>query len=155
MQLSYVAAGATLTAALIAHQHGDHERAHELLERSLDAGVPEGVVQPYRSRDPRLRELLAAHAAWGTGHGAFVAAQVAALDETRGATPGLGEPLSAREREVFGFLRTSMTAQEIADALFVSVNTVRTHQRAIYRKLGVPGRREAARLRPQGWFPPR
>ena len=41
-----------------------------------------------------------------------------------------------------------MTAEEIAAALFVSVNTVRTHQRSIYRKLGVGTRREAIKFRP-------
>ena len=60
----------------------------------------------------------------------------------------LGTQLSKREQEVFGFLRTTMTAEEIAATLFVSVNTVRTHQRSIYRKLGVSTRRDAIRLRP-------
>lgn len=40
-----------------------------------------------------------------------------------------------------------MTAEEIPAALFVSVNTVRTHQRSIYRKLGVNSRRDAIKIR--------
>jgi len=40
-----------------------------------------------------------------------------------------------------------MTTAEIAEALYVSVNTIKTHQRAIYRKLGVANRREAVRVR--------
>lgn len=39
-----------------------------------------------------------------------------------------------------------MTTAEIAEALYVSINTVKTHQRAIYRKLGVANRREAVRV---------
>ena len=53
--------------------------------------------------------------------------------------------LTPRERDVLVRLRTSATAEEIAAGLFVSVNTVKTHQRAIYRKLGVAGRRAAVR----------
>jgi len=47
---------------------------------------------------------------------------------------------------VLAYLRRQMTSQEIADQLAVSVNTVKTHQRAIYRKLGVANRRQAVRL---------
>jgi LuxR family maltose regulon positive regulatory protein len=47
--------------------------------------------------------------------------------------------------ELLGFLRTTMTAQEIADALHLSLATVKTHQRTLYRKLGVNSRRGALR----------
>jgi LuxR family maltose regulon positive regulatory protein len=40
-------------------------------------------------------------------------------------------------------MRSVMTAAEIAEALFISVNTVKTHERSIYRKLGAAGRRDA------------
>ncbi len=51
--------------------------------------------------------------------------------------------LSERERDVFHQMQTARTLPEIAQELSVSVNTVKTHQRAIYRKLGVSSRREA------------
>jgi LuxR family maltose regulon positive regulatory protein len=54
--------------------------------------------------------------------------------------------LTPREHEVLRLLRSTMTAADIAAATFVSVNTVKTHQRAIYRKLGVAGRREAVQV---------
>jgi LuxR family maltose regulon positive regulatory protein len=51
--------------------------------------------------------------------------------------------LSNREPEVLGWLATPLTQAEIADELFVSVHTVKSHVRHIYLKLGVSGRREA------------
>jgi LuxR family transcriptional regulator, maltose regulon positive regulatory protein len=55
------------------------------------------------------------------------------------------EPLSPRERAVLRYLPTMMSNQEIASELFVSVNTVKTHLKAIYCKLDVQDRREAVR----------
>ena len=47
-----------------------------------------------------------------------------------------------------------MSNQEIAGELFVSVNTIKTHLKAIYRKLDVPGRRQAVtRARAGGLLP--
>ncbi|MBN2148285.1 MAG: helix-turn-helix transcriptional regulator, partial [Anaerolineales bacterium] len=57
----------------------------------------------------------------------------------------LPEPLSARELEVLRLLvGTSLSADQLADKLFISVHTVRSHIKAIYSKLGVHGRLEAA-----------
>lgn len=142
--ISYLAAMSCTTAALIAHEQGDAARARRLLEQALDAAEPERVLLPFRDRTPQMRELLSAHATAGTAHEVFVAERLAALDAAT--LSGTTAPLSAREREILGYLRTPMTASEIAAALFVSVNTVRTHQRAIYRKLGVSNRREAVRV---------
>jgi LuxR family maltose regulon positive regulatory protein len=55
----------------------------------------------------------------------------------------LAEPLSGREQAILGYLPSLMSNQEIAGALMISVNTVKTHLKAIYRKLDAPGRREA------------
>ena len=59
------------------------------------------------------------------------------------APPGPGpEVLTAREAEVMELLQNGMTNAEIAHELHVSVETVRSHARRIYRKLGVKTRRE-------------
>jgi two-component system response regulator NreC len=51
--------------------------------------------------------------------------------------------LTSREREILGLLAKGWKNQEIADALFVSRETVRWHLRGIYSKLGVPDRKRA------------
>ena len=61
------------------------------------------------------------------------------------ATMEVFEPLTGKEREVLGHLAELLTTEEIAGAMFVSVNTVRTHVRNILRKLGVTRRNDAVR----------
>jgi ATP/maltotriose-dependent transcriptional regulator MalT len=56
---------------------------------------------------------------------------------------GLVEQLTGREHSVLRLLPTSLTTREIAGELYLSLNTVKTHSRAIYRKLGVQTRHEA------------
>jgi LuxR family maltose regulon positive regulatory protein len=53
------------------------------------------------------------------------------------------EELTAKEHEVLGLLATRLSRREIGQRLYVSVNTVKTHQRAVYRKLGVENRSAA------------
>ena len=57
-----------------------------------------------------------------------------------------GGELTAREGEVLELLQDGRTNSEIAEVLSIGVETVRTHARSIYRKLGVPSRRELARM---------
>ena len=59
------------------------------------------------------------------------------------AAPSLVETISEREIEVLRLLAGGLTYQEIAEAMFVSVNTVKSHLKSIYGKLGVHNRRQA------------
>lgn len=63
--------------------------------------------------------------------------------ERPSSTQDLAEPLSPRELEVLHLLPTKLTAEELADELIISVNTVRSHLKSIYAKLGVHSRHEA------------
>jgi LuxR family transcriptional regulator, maltose regulon positive regulatory protein len=77
-------------------------------------------------------------------------ARLSALE--RGLTippPPLAEPLTGREQAVLSLLRKSMSVSEIARELYLSGNTVKTHRRAIYRKLGVRTREEAIERAPE------
>jgi DNA-binding CsgD family transcriptional regulator len=57
--------------------------------------------------------------------------------------PWPGEPLTKRETRVLRYLSTHMGAPEIAAELYISANTVKTHLRHVYRKLGAHSRHEA------------
>jgi LuxR family maltose regulon positive regulatory protein len=92
--------------------------------------------------------LLSGHASHGTSHAALIAE---ILDLIAGNKPGSPpgeldrsrEPLSASEARILRFLPTNLSAPEIAGQLSVSVNTIRTHMRHLYEKLGVHSRTEA------------
>lgn len=59
--------------------------------------------------------------------------------------PVLAEALTRRERTVLAMMGQAMSAQDIAIDLFLSVNTVKSHQKSIYRKLLVTRRNDAVR----------
>jgi LuxR family transcriptional regulator, maltose regulon positive regulatory protein len=62
------------------------------------------------------------------------------------------EPLSEREVEVMQLIASGLTNQEIAEELFISLNTVKTHVKNIYKRMGVTKRTQAiARWRDLGW----
>jgi LuxR family maltose regulon positive regulatory protein len=54
-----------------------------------------------------------------------------------------GEPLTERERAVLRLLRGTLSTREIGQHLYLSGNTIKTHTRSIYRKLGVSNRQDA------------
>lgn len=140
---SFVQASALTVVALCADAVG--EDPHPLLARALAAAAEEGVARPFCRRDERLGRLLAEHAHRGCVQEAFLArvlALRAAEDHDRAE---LQVSLSAREREILGHLATTMSAAEICQLLYISPNTLKTHTRSIYRKLGVDSRRDAVR----------
>lgn len=133
---------------LLADAAEQTEQAHRLLEQALAIAEVDDVRRPFVDRSCQVLPLLRAHLTWGSLHAAYCVALVDHLPDARPAAPLVPSywSLTPRELEVLPFLRTAMTASDIAAAVFVSVNTVKTHQRAIYRKLGVVGRREAVQV---------
>ncbi len=61
----------------------------------------------------------------------------------KGEWPGSKWGLTARESEALALVATGMPNRALAEALFVSENTVRTHLKAVFRKLGVTNRSQA------------
>ncbi|MER6540676.1 LuxR C-terminal-related transcriptional regulator, partial [Streptomyces sp900105755] len=131
---------ATLVRARAAAEAGDPGTARKLLARALLEARRDRLRRPFLDAGPGIRRLLdtpplhGLAAGWlhGDGPGA-------------GSPPLLVEELSEREREVLGRLAQMMSTQEIAADLYVSVNTVKTHLKSIYRKLGVGRRGDAVR----------
>ncbi len=75
--------------------------------------------------------------------------------DPRPGTPPLADPLSEREQQVLRLLDSELSGPEIARALFISPNTLRTHTKHVFTKLGVSSRREAvARARERGLLSP-
>ena len=138
-----------LVDALALDAMADHEGAAASLEQALDRAEPSGLRWALLGFGRSLQPILRRQLRLGTAHGALVREIVDTLDRQNGHSPQHGEllvePLSPRERAVLRYLPTMMSNQEIAAELFVSVNTVKTHLKAIYRKLDVQDRREAVR----------
>jgi LuxR family maltose regulon positive regulatory protein len=138
---------ALITDAQIAHARCDDEsRAVESLVRALELADGEFVL-PFVQVTADLAELRQRHPClierWP--HTPDAGLDPSALDGVGDAVarPGLSEQLTDRERAVLRWLATTMSTNEIADELCLSVNTVKTHVAAIYRKLAAARRRDA------------
>ena len=141
---------------------GDAGGARRALERALDLAKPEGLLFPFLL--DAAPGLLERHRRLGTAHAGTITEILKVL---AGAEPGTGEspeadrergllePLSHSEIRVLRYLPTKLSAPEIADQLYLSVNTVKTHMRHVYDKLGVHRRHEAVeRARTLGLLAP-
>lgn len=133
--------------ALARRAGGDVPRALGSLQRALALAQPEGYVRVFVDEGPAMTALLEALARRGdaAAHALRLLAAGPAPDREGAAQRGLVEPLSGRELEVLHLLDTDLDGPGIARALFLSLNTVRTHTRNVYAKLGVNSRRAAVR----------
>jgi LuxR family transcriptional regulator, maltose regulon positive regulatory protein len=137
-----------LVVQALAHQaRPDVPAALTSLQRAVKLAEPEGYVRIFAEEGPPMASLLRAVSKQGTAPN-YVRRLLAAINKAKDSTPankGLIEPLSARELDVLRLLGTDLDGPEIARNLIVSLNTVRTHTRNVYAKLGVNNRRAAVR----------
>ena len=143
-----VHADAWLVDALACDALADHAAAATALERALDLAEPVGLRRLLVAQGRPVLALLRRQLRRGTAHPAMVHEAIATLEHegTGRSAPVavlLAQPLSEREQAILRYLPTMMSNQEIAGELYVSVNTIKTHLKAIYRKLDAPGRRDA------------
>jgi LuxR family maltose regulon positive regulatory protein len=131
----------------LAHQaRSDLPAALASLQRALTLAEPEGYVRIFVGEGAAAASLLRVAAKQGIAPG-YVRRLLAAVDRSDGrpVQQGLIEPLSERELDVLRLLGTDLDGPDIARELSVSLNTMRTHTRNIYAKLGVNSRRAAVR----------
>jgi LuxR family transcriptional regulator, maltose regulon positive regulatory protein len=137
---------AFLLQAIASDALGDASAARRALEQALDRAAPESLLFPFLY-DP-APELLDRHRRHGTAHAGLITEILNVLAGRKPGSPSAGpqhlrEPLSHAEARVLRYLPTKLSAPEIADELYLSVNTVKTHMRHLYDKLGAHRRHEA------------
>jgi LuxR family maltose regulon positive regulatory protein len=143
--------------AVAYHLLDNTTEAERALDRALYLAEPAGYVRVFADEGEPMAALLQSAFLRGMAPsyarklleamGAAPQAGAAGARLPLGGQAGLDQPLveelSPRELEILRFLTTSLSSTEIAEQLFVSVNTVRSHIRHIYDKLDVHSRLEA------------
>ncbi len=135
----------TLQAA-VHEARGDRSAALTALERAVTLAEPEGYVRLFVEQGGALPPLLRALARRPIAPRYAHRLLAATTTQPVGREPQpLVDPLSVRELEVLRLLASELDGPDIARQMVVSLNTVRTHTKSIYAKLGVNSRRAAVR----------
>jgi LuxR family transcriptional regulator, maltose regulon positive regulatory protein len=155
--------GVALALGVVLVAKGQVGAGHESMERALELRRSSGRLSPWPTLEV-LTALAPVRFMLGDGPGARVLlaearTMLADLDDVGELTrrveeserlmrradrqAGFGETLTDREAAILRLLPTELSLREIGEQLFLSVNTVKTHTRAIYRKLGVSSRAKA------------
>jgi LuxR family maltose regulon positive regulatory protein len=115
------------------------------LEQALMLAEPEGYVRVFVDEGQPMTALLRAIEKKGVARNYVrrILSASSTADDSAPAADGLFEPLSERELDVLRLLASDLDGPAIARELFVSLNTMRTHTKSIYAKLGVNSRRAA------------
>ncbi len=149
--------------AIAHHAHGEKDQAAQRLGEALALAEPGGFVRTFVDEGEAMRSLLALlieKRSRNRDHplSGYAAKLLAAFTQPLAAPKsGMVEPaariepaplfeaLSERELEVLKLLRSELSGPEMAQQLSVSLNTLRTHTKNIFNKLGANNRRAAIR----------
>jgi LuxR family maltose regulon positive regulatory protein len=135
--------------ALAFSAEGNHKQALNSLEEALLLAEPEGYVRTFIDEGIPMQTLLQEfkpHQNLGNyAEKLLHAFEGVKVESDLIPVQKLVEPLSKRELEVLRMLKTELSGPEIAKEMMVSLNTLRTHTKNIYAKLGVGNRRSAVR----------
>jgi LuxR family transcriptional regulator, maltose regulon positive regulatory protein len=139
---------AALLAAAVANRRlGLTGRSAELLEQALALAEPDDAGRVFLDAGQPVRSAITVLVPPTSRCAAFAGRILERFDTQLAHTEGGPDQaevlLTDSELAVLRFLPSHLTNQEIAEALFLSINTVKTHLRSAYRKLGVASRRAA------------
>jgi LuxR family transcriptional regulator, maltose regulon positive regulatory protein len=129
-------------AAELELRRGATTLAHEMIVAAVALAAEEEVIRPFVDRPAALELLAAGRGRFGRQE-TFVERVLAARPPNASTAGHDADRLTPVELAVLRELPSLLSLREIAEARTVSLNTVKTHLRSIYRKLGVEGRREA------------
>ncbi|WP_433727669.1 LuxR C-terminal-related transcriptional regulator [Actinoplanes sp. CA-051413] len=141
---------AWLLVAVVAGESGEASTVRDALGQALALGAADGHRRAFHQAGPWLRHLLRNDTELAAGYQALGASSPARARNPTVGAPAADKPivvdsLSERELQVLRHLAAMMGTEEIADAMYLSVNTVKTHVRSILRKLAASRRNEAVR----------
>jgi LuxR family transcriptional regulator, maltose regulon positive regulatory protein len=143
-----------LVDARLSYGTGDETRGRRSLEYALRLAKPEQIRLPFVMEQSWIRQVLRRDPELARSCAEQLdldEANPVAVSAAKGPTPAgqaaplVIERLSEREREVLTHLSGMLSTAEIAAEMYLSVNTVKTHLRSIYRKLSAAHRSEAVR----------
>jgi LuxR family maltose regulon positive regulatory protein len=144
-----------LVAAQLAEATGDVDSSARHVDEAASLALAHGHRRVLLEGGPGLRHLLVRLTKAGESAALIDLGSQVALTAQHGTGPADDAGLSARELEVVACLAGPLSNRELAEHLGISANTLKTHLRSIYRKLGVARRRDAVERAAQLVGPPR
>ncbi|GLY69249.1 LuxR C-terminal-related transcriptional regulator [Amycolatopsis taiwanensis] len=131
---------AHVLAAMLAERAHDGRSANLEIRAAIELAEPRRALRPFYDAGQEIRQLLVPQLGRLGRLDPFVEEVLEAIPP---APAGVTAELTPREVQLLRELPSLATIEEIAGSLYVSVNTVKTHLRNVYRKLGVTSRRDA------------
>jgi LuxR family maltose regulon positive regulatory protein len=138
--------------AQLSYGRGDRGRGRRSLEHALRLGEPEQLRLPFAMERAWIRPVLRSDPDLAHAYRRLLEPDLVSPGRVLAQKPGTGqagplivEQLSEREREVLRLVSAMLSTAEMAAEMYISVNTVKSHLKSIYRKLAVTQRGEAVR----------
>jgi LuxR family maltose regulon positive regulatory protein len=146
----YARVEAWLVDARLSYRADDRARGYRSLEQALRLASTEQLRLPFIMERAWIRPVVRQDPRLASAYRSLLNPTVTAPGQVLVPPPGdaaplIVEQLSQREREVIQHMSDMMSTAEIAAEMYISVNTVKTHLKSIYRKLSAAHRREAVR----------